>query len=67
MTELLELRHDLGEERELRMRLSIDNAVLHRDVGHLTKQMSDDKRECQAAIRNLRAEVAELRKKRGAF
>ncbi len=65
LKELVDLRLDLGSERELRMGLAIENAGLRRDVEYLTKQVADDKRECQAAIRGLRAEIAELRKQRG--
>ena len=67
VAEMLQLRLDLGTERELRMAAAIENAGLRRDVEHLTKQIAEDKRECQAAIRGLRAEIAELRKQRGTF
>ena len=67
VAEMLQLRLDLGTERELRMAAAIENAGLRRDVEHLTKQIAEDKRECQVAIRGLRAEIAELRKQRGTF
>ncbi len=58
--ELAELRQDLGEEKELRMAVVVENAELRRDVDHLTRQIAEDKRDCQAAIRSLRQQIQRL-------
>lgn len=60
--EMVALRRDLGEERELRMAVTVDNAKLTVRVELLTKAMADDKRDCHRAIAALRAEILELRK-----
>lgn len=62
VTEMMELRQDLGEERELRMALAVDNAVLHERVEQLTKAMAEDKEECRREIRRLHIEINELRR-----
>ncbi len=62
--ELAELRQDLGEEKELRMAVVVENAELRRDVDHLTKQIAEDKLECQKAIRALRQQIQQLQKPR---
>lgn len=63
--ELEELRQDLGEERELRMALAVDVAVLTERNESMSKAMAEDKRDCQRAIRSLRDEITRLQKQRG--
>lgn len=63
--EMVEIRQDLGEEKELRMALAIDNAMLTERVEGLTKAMAEDKRDCQKAIKALQNEIRELRKQYG--
>jgi septal ring factor EnvC (AmiA/AmiB activator) len=63
--EMAELRQDLGEEKEIRMAVVAENVGLRRDVDHLTRQIAEDKRECQAAIRSLRTQIQQLQKQRG--
>ena len=58
--EMVELRKDLGEEKELRMALSVEIAVLTERNVTMTKLMADDKKECQAAIRGLRDQIKRL-------
>jgi hypothetical protein len=56
----VQLRQELGEERELRMSFASDYAVLKRDVEHLTRALAEDKRDCQREIRRLNGEVKRL-------
>lgn len=63
--ELAELRQDLGEEKELRMAMAIENAVQAERIDALTRTMAEDKRECQAAIRALRAQIQRLQPRQG--
>lgn len=63
--EMADIRQELGEERELRMAVVVENAELRRDVEHLTRAMADDKRDCQRAIRRLETQIAELRRQHG--
>jgi chromosome segregation ATPase len=58
--ENVQLRQELGEERELRMSFASDYAVLKRDVEHLTRALAEDKRDCQREIRRLNGEVKRL-------
>lgn len=59
--ENMQLRQELGEERELRMAFASDYAVLKREVELLTQAMAEDKLECQRAIRRLEREIGALR------
>lgn len=61
-TEMLDLRKDLGEERELRMALAVDNAVLAERVKQVEAKAIEDKEECRQEIRRLRTEIGELRR-----
>ena len=61
--EMVELRRDLAEERELRMAIAMENAVLTERVDRLQEQRNEDKRECEAAIRALRREITVLQRK----
>ena len=58
--ELMQLRQELGEERELRMSFAQDYAVLKNDVAHLTRAMAEDKRDCQREIRRLNGDIKRL-------
>lgn len=65
--EMLELRQDLGEERELRMALAVENAVQRERIENLERSLGEEKEECRQAINRLRTEVRELRQQlRGA-
>lgn len=61
--EAVELRKDLGEERELRMALAMENAVLTERVDQIQAHRNEDKRECELAIRALRREIVALQKR----
>jgi chromosome segregation ATPase len=58
--ENVQLRQELGEERELRVSFATDYAVLKRDVEHLTRTMAEDKRDCQREIRRLNGDIKRL-------
>lgn len=60
--ENVELRRELAEERELRMSFAADYAGMKERVTLLERVMAEDKKECQAAIRSLRAEIRELKR-----
>lgn len=60
--ENVQLRQELGEERELRMTFATDFAVYKDRVELLTKVMAEDKVECQRAIRRLEREIDALRR-----
>lgn len=62
--EAVGLRAELGEERELRMTFAADYAGMKERVAVLERVMAEDKKECQAAIRSLRAEIRELKRQR---
>ncbi len=63
--ELVELRADLGKERESRMELASEVARLTERNEMMEKIMADDKRDCQRAIRGLKDEIKRLHAKRG--
>lgn len=58
------LRQELGEERELRMSFVADYAALKAEVGILREAFAEEKRECQAAIKELKREIRELKRPR---
>lgn len=58
--EAMQLRQELGEERELRMTFATDYAVLKERVEHLTKAIAEDKRDCHRAIRRLNQEIERM-------
>jgi DNA repair exonuclease SbcCD ATPase subunit len=63
--EMVGIRQELAEERELRMAVVVENAELRRDVEHLTRTIAEDKRDCQRAIRRLEEQIRELRRQQG--
>lgn len=62
--EMIELRLEVAQEREQRMKFAVENAMLTERVDGLTTKMAEDKAECQLAIRGLRAEIARLQRQR---
>lgn len=60
--EMLELRQDLGEERELRMALAVENAVQKERIENLERSLSEEKDECRQAIARLEREIREMRR-----
>jgi uncharacterized protein YydD (DUF2326 family) len=63
--EMVAIRQELAEERELRMAVVVENAELRRDVEHLTREMAADKRDHQQAIRRLEGQIRQLRQQHG--
>jgi hypothetical protein len=64
--ENVHLRQELGEERELRMTFATDYAVTKAQVEMLARTITEDKKDCQRAIRALQQEVRELKRQIGA-
>lgn len=60
--ENVQLRQELGEERELRMSFAADYAVYKDRVDQMSRTMAEDKLECQRAIKRLEREIRELRR-----
>lgn len=58
--ENVQLRQELGEERELRMAFAADHAVYKDRVDQMSKAMAEDKADCQRAIRRLNTEIRRL-------
>lgn len=64
--ENVQLRQELGEERELRMSFVADYAALKAEVEMLRIAFAEEKKECQSAIRELKREIRELKRQRSA-
>lgn len=60
--ENVQLRQELGEERELRMTFATDYAVTKAQVEMLAKTIAEDKTDCQRAIRALQQEIRTLKR-----
>lgn len=60
--ENVQLRQELGEERELRMTFATDYAVTKAQVEMLAKTIAEDKLDCQKAIRALQQEIRTLKR-----
>lgn len=58
--ENVQLRQELGEERELRMTFAQDYAVLKERIEGMSRVQAEDKRDCQREIRRLNGEIRRL-------
>lgn len=58
--ENVELRQELGEERELRMTFAADYAATKAQIEMLSQKILEDKRDCQREIRGLKGEIRRL-------
>lgn len=62
--ENISLRHELGEERELRMSFTADYAALKAEVEWLKAALGEEKRDCRREILALKREIGELKRQR---